>query len=83
MITIRCSTLPISCRASRCCPLLSICRIVVVLAVLVLAVVLALRGYAPAAITGPVLVLVAGAVAAADRLIGVQRVRPVSALPAP
>jgi hypothetical protein len=59
------------------------CRTVIVLAVLVLAVVFALRGYAPEAITGPVLVLVAGAIAAADRLVvGVQRGRAVSAFPA-
>jgi hypothetical protein len=55
-------------------------RVVVMLAVLVLVVVLALRGYPPGSITGPVLVLVAGTVAAADRLVGVQGVRAVSAL---
>lgn len=84
MITVRCLKPPICCRGSCCCcyPLLSICRIVIVVAVLVLAVVLALRGYPPEAITGPVLVLVAGAVAAVDRLLGVQRVRTASALPA-
>jgi hypothetical protein len=60
--------------------LLSICRVVVVLVVVVLAVVLALRGYPPKAITGPVLVLVGGAVAAVDRLVGVGRRRRVSAL---
>lgn len=59
--------------------MLSICR-VVVLVVVVLAVVLALRGYPPKAITGPVLVLVGGAVAAVDRLVGVGRRRRVSAL---
>lgn len=55
-----------------------------VLVVLVLAVVLASRGYAPGAITGPVLVLVlvAGTVAAADRLTGVPGMGPVSAPPA-
>jgi hypothetical protein len=52
------------------------------LVVLILAVLFALRGYAPEAIIGPVLALVAGAVATIDRLVGVQRVRPVSALPA-
>ena len=62
---------------------LVLCRVVVVLVVMVLAVVLALRGYPVGAITGPVLVLVAGAVAAADRLTGVPRVGPVLALPAP
>jgi hypothetical protein len=83
MIIACCSGLPISCRGPRCWPPLSMCRTVIVLAVLVLAVVFALRGYAPEAITGPVLVLVAGAIAAADRLVvGVQRGRAVSALPA-
>jgi hypothetical protein len=42
--------------------------VVVVLAVLILVVVLALRGYAPEAIVGPVLMLVAGTVTAAGRL---------------
>lgn len=83
MIIARCSRPPASCHVSPCCPLLSIGRIVIALAIFVLAVVLARRGYSPGAITGPVLVLVTVAVAAADRLIGVQRVRPVSALPTP
>lgn len=84
MITNRCSTLPVPCRGSPCCPpLLPIWRIVVVLAVLVLAVILALRGYPPEAITGPVLVLVAGAVAAADRVAPGHRERSVSAWHAP
>jgi hypothetical protein len=86
MIIACCSGLPVSCRGPRCWPPLSICRTVIVLAVLVLAVVFAvvfaLRGYAPETITGPALVLVAGAIAAADRLVGVQRGRAVSALPA-
>jgi hypothetical protein len=69
-------------RGSRCCPLLSIGRIVIVLAVLILAVVLAVQGYPPETITGPVLALVAGAVAAADRLIGMERMRSVSVLAA-
>ncbi|MGH3961706.1 MAG: hypothetical protein ACRDRY_00370 [Pseudonocardiaceae bacterium] len=81
MIIARCLGLPVPCRRSCGCLLLSTCRIVIVLAVLVLAVVLALRGYPPEAITGPVLVLVVGAVAAADRLVGVQRVQTVSASP--
>lgn len=83
MTIARCSRPPASCQVSPCCPLLSIGRIVIVLAVFVLAVVLALRGYSPVAITGPMMVLVAVAVAAADRLVVVQRVRPVSALPTP
>jgi hypothetical protein len=78
-----CLRLSVSCRGSRCWPRLSICRTVIVLAVVVLAVVFALRGYAPGLITGPVLVLVAGAVAAADRLVGAQQERPASALPSP
>lgn len=64
--------LPDSCHWSCCCPLLWICRVVVVIAVLILAVVFALRGYPPEAITGPMLVLVAGAVTAAGRLVGAQ-----------
>ena len=75
-------TIP-SCHVSPCCPMMSIGHIVVVLAVFVLAVVLALRGYTPGAITGPLLVLVAVSVEAADQLVGVQQVRPVSALPTP
>jgi hypothetical protein len=82
MIIAWCSGLPVSCRGSRCWPPLSICRTVIVLAVLVLAVIFAVRGYAPEAITGPVLVLVAGGIAAADRLVGIQRGRAVSAFPA-
>lgn len=81
MITNCCSTLPASCRTPRCCsPLLSICRIVVVLAALVLAVILALRGHPPQAITAPALVLVAGAAVAADRLVFGHREQSVSAL---
>lgn len=82
MIIACCSGLPVSCRGPRCWPPLSMCRTVIVLAVLVLAVFFASRGYAPEAITGPVLVLVVGAITAADRLVGVQRGRAVSALPA-
>ena len=77
MITTRCVTLSLSCRGS-CCPLLWGFRVVVMLAVLVLVVVLALRGYSPGSVVGPVLVLVAGT--AADRLVGVQGARAVSAL---
>ena len=66
---------------SCCCPMLWICRVVVVLAVLVLAVVLALHGYPPAAITGPVLVLAVGAVGAANRLAGNHAVEPHRARP--
>ncbi len=83
MIISCCSRLPVSYGGSRCWPPLSICRTVIVLAVLVLAAVFALRGYAPGDISGPVLVLVAGAVAAADRLVGAQRARSASALPLP
>ena len=68
MYIVRCLLLPGSCHGSCCCPLLWICRVVVVLAVLILVVVLALRGYAPEAIVGPVLMLVAGTVTAAGRL---------------
>jgi hypothetical protein len=82
MIIVWCLGLPVFRRGPWCWPSLSICRTVIVLAVLVLAVVLASRGYPPDAITGPVLVLVVGAIAAADRLVGVQRGRAVSALPA-
>jgi hypothetical protein len=82
MFIVRCSLLPVSWRGSCCYPLLSICRIVVMLVVLALAVVLALRGYAPGTIVPQVLVLVAGTVAAADRLVGAQRARAISTLPA-
>jgi hypothetical protein len=83
MIIACCLRLPVSCRGPRCWPPLSICRTVIVLAVLVLAVVFALRGYSPEAITGPALVLVAGVIAAADRLVGAQRERPASAPSSP
>lgn len=66
-----------------CYPLLLICRAAVLVAVVVLATIFALRGYAPGTIPGPVLVLVAGAVAAADRFIGVQRARVVSTVSTP
>ncbi|MBV8996021.1 MAG: hypothetical protein JO287_20490 [Pseudonocardiales bacterium] len=56
---------------------------VVVLAVLILAALLALRGYPPGAITGPVLMLVAGAVSAAGRLVGAQHERSTTTKPAP
>jgi hypothetical protein len=71
MITTRCLMLLFPCRGS-CYSLLSI-RIVVVLAVLALAVVLALQGYPPGSIAGPV--LVSGTGAAADRLVGVPGVQ--------
>lgn len=68
MITNCCSTLPGVLPLPRCCsPVLSPCRIVVVLPALVLVVILALRGHPPQAITGLVLVLLAGAAAAAER----------------
>lgn len=81
MITVRCLTLSHPYRGSRY-PLLSTCRIVVVLTVLALAVVFALQGYSPEAITGPMLVLVTGAVAASDRLVAIGHTRPVSGLTA-
>jgi len=65
---------------SRCCPLLLIGRIVVVVVVLAVAAVLTVKGYPPEEIIGPMLVLVAGAVAAADRLLGIGPVQPVSAV---
>jgi hypothetical protein len=71
------------CRGSCCCPLLWICRVVVVLAVLIFAVILAVRGYPPGAITGPVLMLVAGAVTAAGRLVGAQHERSITTTSAP
>lgn len=85
MTIARCTRLPAFCQVSRCL-LLPLGRIVIVLAVFVFAVVLALRGHSPEAITGPVLALVAIVVAAADRLVGVQHVQHVphgSALPTP
>jgi len=66
-------------QGSRCCPLLLIGRIVVVVLVLIVAAVLAVRGYPPEEIMGPMFVLVAGAVTAADRLFSVGSVRLVSA----
>lgn len=83
MTIARCSRPPASCHVSPCCSLPSIGHIVIVLAVFILAVVLALRSYSSGAITSLMMVLVLLAVAAADRLIDVQRVRPVSALPTP
>jgi hypothetical protein len=81
MITIRCLMLPLS-LCGPCCLLRSACRIVVMLAVLVLAVILVLRGHLPGIIAGPVLVLVADTAWAADWLMGLPRARAVSALPA-
>lgn len=69
-------------RGSCCCPLLWISRVVVVLVVLILSVILALRGYTPGAITGSVLMLVAGAVTASGRLVGVQDERSTMTKPA-
>jgi hypothetical protein len=60
--------------------LLLIGHIVVVVLVLVVAAVLAVRGYPPEEITGPMLVLVTGAVAATDRLLSVSSRQPVSAV---
>jgi hypothetical protein len=81
MITVRCLTLSHPYRGSRY-RLLSSCRIVVVLTVLALGVVFALQGYSPEAITGPMLVLVTGAVAASERLVAIGRTPPVSGLTA-
>lgn len=64
---------------SRCCPLL-IGRIVVVVVVLVVAAVLVVSGYPLEEVIGPMLVLVSGAVAATDRLVGIGPVSPVSAV---
>lgn len=81
MITNCCLTLPGVLPLPRCCsPVLSICRMVVVLAALVLAVILALRGHPPQVITGPALVLLAGAAAAAERPVFGHREQSVSAL---
>lgn len=80
MITVRCSTLSLHYCGSRYL-LVPTCRIVIVLAVVVLAVVLVVRGYSPEAITGPVLVLGGGAVAVAEQFSGVQGVQAVSPAP--
>lgn len=77
MIVARCLLFPVSYRGSYCYPVLAGCRVVVVLAVLVLAVVFALHGYPPETVTGPVLVLVVGVVGATDRLVGIARTRSV------
>lgn len=58
---------------------MSLGRIVIVIVVLVVVVVFAVQGYPPEAITGPMLVLVSGAVAAADRLVGSGHGHPASA----
>jgi hypothetical protein len=60
--------------------LLLIGRVVVVVVVLVVAAILAVRGYPPEEIIGPMLVLVAGAVAVADRLLSIGPVQPISAV---
>lgn len=80
MVNTRVSLVRVSSRRSHCCPLLLICRVVMVFLVLLVLVVFALRGYSPEIITDPVLVLMAGAIAAADQLVGVWRVRAASAL---
>jgi hypothetical protein len=80
MITNCCVTLSPSSTGRRCW-VLGVWRIVVTLAVLVVAVIFALRGYAPDAVAGPVLVLVVGTVAAVERLAGMQSARSVSVLP--
>ena len=55
-------------------------RIVIVVLVLVVAVVLAVQGYPPEEIAGPMLVLVAGTIAAAERLVRVGDVPPAAGL---
>jgi hypothetical protein len=80
MVITRCLPLPVY-RGPQCWPWLLIGRIVVVVPVLIVAAVFALRGYPPDEIAGPMLVLVAGAVAAADRLVSAGRAQPASALP--
>jgi hypothetical protein len=80
MVITRCLSLPVY-RAPQCWPWLLIGRIVIVITVLVVAAVFAVRGYPPGEIVGPMLVLVAGAVAAVDRLVSVGRAQPASALP--
>jgi hypothetical protein len=80
MVIARCLSLPV-CRESQCWRWLLIGRIVIVIAVLVVAAVFAVRGYPPGEIAGPMLVLVAGAVAVVDRLVSVGRAQPASALP--
>jgi hypothetical protein len=84
MVVTRCLPLP-AYRVPRCwcwCwPWLLIGRIVIVVTVLVVAAVFVTRGYPPDEIAGPLLVLVAGAVAAGDRLVSVGHAQPASALP--
>ncbi len=82
MVVTRCLPLP-AYRVPRfwCWPWLLIGRIVIVVTVLVVAAVFAMRGYPPDEIAGPMLVLVAGAVAAGDRLVSVGHAQPASALP--
>ena len=80
MITVRCSTLSLYYRGPRYL-LVPACRIVIVLAVVVLAMVLVVRGYSPESITGPVLVLMGGAIAVAERFNGVQGVQAVAPTP--
>jgi hypothetical protein len=80
MVVTRCLPLP-AYRVPRCWPWLLIGRIVIIVTVLVVAAVFAMRGYPPDEIAGPMLVLVAGAVAAGDRLVSVGPAQPASALP--
>jgi hypothetical protein len=68
MVIARCLPLP-TYLGLRCCPLLGIGRIVVVVSVLLVVAVFVVRGYPLEEIVGPMLVLVAGTVAAADRLV--------------
>jgi hypothetical protein len=79
MMISRCLPLPVYREPQRW-PWLLIGRIVIVITVLVVAAVLAVRGYPPDEIAGPMLVLVTGAVAAVDRL-SVGCAQPASALP--
>lgn len=80
MVIARCLTLPVY-REPQCWPWLLLGRIVIVITVLVVVAVLAVQGYPPDEIAGPMLVLVTGAVAAVDRLVSVGRAQPASALP--
>ncbi len=80
MVITRCLSLH-GYRVPQCWPWLLIGRIVIVITVLVVSAVFAVRGYPPGEIAGPMLVLVAGAVAAVDRLVSVGGAQPSSALP--
>jgi hypothetical protein len=80
MVIARCLSLPVYRQPQRWRWLL-IGRIVIVVTVLVVAGVFAVRGYPPGEIAGPMLVLVAGAVAVVERLVGEGRAQSASALP--